>query len=237
MDAKYRQDVNLKRRFLAHHNTDEHWKRFLNNVECQDAFEQKKVLKDRRSNCGHCSYFHRWFQHPIWRLGQARVGNGPYTLAGGHHEPVVRNFEIPDMHALPDQPSKAAYQKYANLLDAWENEITIPVNTSRPLGAPACGTVWDETLIRNAFKSTTGITPNMLEWIVESAFEEALLHPHPSNMVNLMDETSKDRYGRTTCQGQFNMIFNYLSGEENNYLTVPFWFEKNRMVTSLSYNN
>eukprot|EP00971_Amphidinium_carterae_P214313 4253332-Amphidinium_carterae.1 len=33
------------------------------------------------------------------------------------------------------------------------------------------------------------------------------------------------------------MIFSYLSGEENNYQTVQFWFEKNKMVTSLSYNN
>eukprot|EP00971_Amphidinium_carterae_P026831 529372-Amphidinium_carterae.1 len=41
----------------------------------------------------------------------------------------------------------------------------------------------------------------MLEWIVESAMEEALARPHPDNLVNLMDETYKDRYGRTTYKG------------------------------------
>eukprot|EP00971_Amphidinium_carterae_P056027 1105015-Amphidinium_carterae.3 len=69
----------------------------------------------------------------------------------------------------------------------------------------------------------------MLEWIAESALEEALIHLHPDNLVNLMDETYKDRYGRTTYKGQFNMIFSYLSGEENNYENVQFWFEKNKM--------
>eukprot|EP00971_Amphidinium_carterae_P227573 4514303-Amphidinium_carterae.1 len=182
---------------------------------------------DRRSNCGHCSYFHRsvrWFQHPLWRLGQARVGNGPYTLAGEQHEPVRRNFEVANQHALPDLPSKDAFQ------------TIITVGTPRP-GAPAYGPERDEALIRESFKSTTGITPNVLEWIVESALEEALAHPHPNNMVNLLDEIYKDKYGRTTAQGQFNMIFSYLSREENNYQTVQFWFEKNRMVTSLSYNS
>eukprot|EP00971_Amphidinium_carterae_P022056 435054-Amphidinium_carterae.1 len=51
-----------------------------------------------------------------------------------------------------------------------------------------------------------------------------------------MDHDHKDRYGRTTFRGQFNMIFSYLSGEENDYQTVQFWFEKHKMVTSLSYN-
>eukprot|EP00971_Amphidinium_carterae_P089032 1762233-Amphidinium_carterae.2 len=218
MHDKFRKDMSLRRRSIGiSGNQDENWRRFLTHVEYQDAFEQKKLLKDRRSNAGHCSYFHRWFQHPIWRLGQARVGNGPYTLAGEHHEPVRANFDSPNQHALPDGPSKAAYQTYLNLLEAWTHQIAIPAGTPRPLGAPACTTEWDETMIRDAFKSTTGITPNMLEWIVESALEEALKHPHPNNM--LMDETYKDKYGRTIQKGQFNMIFSYLSGEENNYQT------------------
>eukprot|EP00971_Amphidinium_carterae_P282870 5615545-Amphidinium_carterae.4 len=149
----------------------------------------------------------------------------------------MRNFEIPNMNSLPDAPSKSAYQKYQNLLEAWENNTIIPFNTPRPLGAPACGPNWDIVLLKNAFKSTTGITPNMLEWIVESAMEEALARPHPDNLVNLMDDDYKDRYGRTTYRGQFNMIFSYLSGEDNDYQNVQFWFEKIRMVTLLSYNN
>eukprot|EP00971_Amphidinium_carterae_P112622 2230323-Amphidinium_carterae.2 len=132
----------------------------------------------------------KWFQHPIWRLGQARVGNGPYTLAGEHHEPITRSFEVPNQLSLPDVPSKVAYQKYRALLDAWQLEVTIPVNTPRPLGAPACGPEWDEQTIKNAFMSTTGITPNMLEWIVESALEEAIKHPHPSNMKLCYHRTS-----------------------------------------------
>eukprot|EP00971_Amphidinium_carterae_P026832 529372-Amphidinium_carterae.2 len=106
MDAKFRQDHNLKRRFLGHKQSDDQWKRFLQNVECQDAFEQKNVLKDRRLNSGHCSYVHRWFQHPIWRLGQARVGNGPYTLVGEHHEPVMKKFEIPNLNSSIPEVSK-----------------------------------------------------------------------------------------------------------------------------------
>eukprot|EP00971_Amphidinium_carterae_P090438 1790766-Amphidinium_carterae.3 len=152
MDGMLRNDNNARRRYLGHKQTESHWERFLENVECQDAFEQKAVLRDRRTNSGHCSYFHRWFQHPIWRLGQARVGNGPYTLAGEHHEPVIRNFEIPNMNSLPDAPSKAAYMKYQNLFEAWENNVVIPTNTPRPLGAPACGPNWDVELLNNAFK-------------------------------------------------------------------------------------
>eukprot|EP00971_Amphidinium_carterae_P120881 2394802-Amphidinium_carterae.1 len=63
----------------------------------------------RRFNGAHSSYFLRWFQHPIWRLGQARLGNGPYTLAGGYGEPAARNFEVIDSSFLPDWPSRQAY--------------------------------------------------------------------------------------------------------------------------------
>eukprot|EP00971_Amphidinium_carterae_P215369 4274269-Amphidinium_carterae.2 len=38
-------------------------------------------------------------------------------------------------------------------------------------------------------------------------------------------------------RAQLNMLFSYISGEEHECKTVHFWFEKNRMVTSLSFNN
>eukprot|EP00971_Amphidinium_carterae_P348602 6490585-Amphidinium_carterae.1 len=38
MDGKFREDHNLRRRFLGHRPTDGQWKKFLQNVECQDAF-------------------------------------------------------------------------------------------------------------------------------------------------------------------------------------------------------
>eukprot|EP00971_Amphidinium_carterae_P332196 6466233-Amphidinium_carterae.1 len=82
------------------------------------------------------------------------------------------------------------------------------------------GPVWDRALLKESFKSTTGITPNMLEWIVESAIEEAISHPQPDNLVNLMDNPS----GTNQHDVQLS------------YRTVHFWFEKNKMVTSLSYN-
>eukprot|EP00971_Amphidinium_carterae_P310576 6171374-Amphidinium_carterae.8 len=47
----------------------------------------------------------------------------------------------------------------------------------------------------------------------------------------------RDPFGRTTKQGQFNMLFSYIIGEENDYKTVHFWLEKNEMVTSLSFNS
>eukprot|EP00971_Amphidinium_carterae_P292792 5812901-Amphidinium_carterae.5 len=111
------------------------------------------------------------------------------------------------------------------------------MNTPRPLGGTATGMNWDVGVIRESFKSLTGITPNMMEWIIESAIHEATITPHPDNLVNLLDNTVKDRFGRTTHQGQFNMLFSYVSGEESDYKTVHFWFEKNRMVTSLSFNS
>eukprot|EP00971_Amphidinium_carterae_P223862 4442010-Amphidinium_carterae.1 len=42
----------------------------------------------------------------------------------------------------------------------------------------------------------------MLEWIVESALEEASNHPHPKNMVSLLKADEKDKYGRLTKEGR-----------------------------------
>eukprot|EP00971_Amphidinium_carterae_P135917 2693147-Amphidinium_carterae.1 len=119
----------------------------------------------RRFNGAHCSYFHRWFQHPVWRLGQVRLGNGPYTLAGAYGEPVHSNFASVDSSVLPDRPSRQAYARYQELYNDWEKKIEIPPNTPRALGGPAYGFEWDETVVREGFKSLTGVTPNMLEWI------------------------------------------------------------------------
>eukprot|EP00971_Amphidinium_carterae_P113167 2241700-Amphidinium_carterae.1 len=77
----------------------------------------------------------------------------------------------------------------------------------------------------------------MLEWIVESALEEAVDYPHPLQMVSLLPADETDKYGRTTRKGQFDMLFSYVSGEEYGHKTVHFWFEGHRMITSLSYNN
>eukprot|EP00971_Amphidinium_carterae_P154814 3069636-Amphidinium_carterae.1 len=81
---------------------------------------------DRRQNGAHCSYFHRWFQHPILRLRQARLGNGPYTHAGEFGEPVTRNYEIANTNAVSDAPSRLAFETYQRLLNDWEKKIEIP---------------------------------------------------------------------------------------------------------------
>eukprot|EP00971_Amphidinium_carterae_P348449 6490494-Amphidinium_carterae.1 len=174
---------------------------------------------------------------PIWRLSQARVGNGPYTLANEFFEPVTRNYEIANSNALPDLPSRQAYDTYQRLLNDWEKKVEIPKYTPRPLGGPAFGLEWEDRIVREGFKSLTGITPNMLEWIVESALEEANKHPHPNNMVSLLKADERDKYGRRTREGQYDMLFSYVSGEEYDYQTVHFWFEKNKMITSRSYKD
>eukprot|EP00971_Amphidinium_carterae_P119684 2371103-Amphidinium_carterae.1 len=87
MDDMFRNDIQARRRYIGQKQSQEDWERVPR------TFEQKGTLKARRFNSGHCSYFHRWFQHPIWRFGQARVGNGPYSLAGEHHELVTGNWE------------------------------------------------------------------------------------------------------------------------------------------------
>eukprot|EP00971_Amphidinium_carterae_P227390 4510138-Amphidinium_carterae.1 len=77
----------------------------------------------------------------------------------------------------------------------------------------------------------------MLEWIVETAIEEASDYPHPLQNVNLLLANKTDKYGRTTREGQFDMLFSYISGEEYSHKTVHFWLEGHRMITSLSYNS
>eukprot|EP00971_Amphidinium_carterae_P301796 5995976-Amphidinium_carterae.1 len=77
----------------------------------------------------------------------------------------------------------------------------------------------------------------MLEWIVESALKEVEQYPHPLHMVSLLPNDETDKYGRTTREGQFDMLFSYVSGEEFGHKTVHFRFEGYRMITSLSYNS
>eukprot|EP00971_Amphidinium_carterae_P039201 770571-Amphidinium_carterae.1 len=77
----------------------------------------------------------------------------------------------------------------------------------------------------------------MLEWIVETALEEASDYPHPMQNVTLHSANKTDKYGRTTRKGQFDMLFSYISGEEYGHKTVHFWFEGHNMITSLSYNS
>eukprot|EP00971_Amphidinium_carterae_P145971 2893414-Amphidinium_carterae.1 len=163
----------MTKRCVPGYKRQQEWETLQENVGRDDAFESKKSLMNRRFNGAHCSYFHRWFQHPIWRLSQARVGNGPYTLANAFGEPVHRNFEMADSNALPDLPSRQAYEQYQKLLSDWERKIEIPKFTPRPLGGPAFGMEWEDSIVREGFKSLTGITPNMLEWIVETALQEA----------------------------------------------------------------
>eukprot|EP00971_Amphidinium_carterae_P312643 6214004-Amphidinium_carterae.2 len=164
------------------------------------------------------SYFHRWFQQPIWRFGQARVGNGPYTPAGEHHEPISRVWEVPNGNALPDGPSRKSFGYYQQLLTEWKIVTKIPTGTPRPLGGPPMGEKWDAKAVRAGFKKASA--------------------PHPDNMISLLDYDLRDRFGRTTKHGQFNMLFSYVSGEENYYQTVHFWFEKKKkMVTSLCYSS
>eukprot|EP00971_Amphidinium_carterae_P110876 2196487-Amphidinium_carterae.1 len=75
----------------------------------------------------------------------------------------------------------------------------------------------------------------MLEWIVETALEEAKDYPHPLQSACLLNTDKTDTYGRLTKEGQFDMLFSYISGEEYGHSTVHFWFEGHRMITSLSY--
>eukprot|EP00971_Amphidinium_carterae_P351055 6491883-Amphidinium_carterae.3 len=195
----------------------------------ENTFRQDHQARKRTWN------FHRWFQQPIWRL-EALVGSGPYTLAGEHHEPITRTWEVPDGNALPDGPSRRSFAHYQQLLQAWETVTEIPTGAPRLLGGPPMER-WDVNVIRAGFRSLTGITPNMLDWIVESAIQEAICTPHPDNLISLLDYELRDRFGRTTKQGQFNMLFSYVSGEENDFQTVHFWFEKKKMVMSLSFNS
>eukprot|EP00971_Amphidinium_carterae_P346246 6487594-Amphidinium_carterae.1 len=50
-----------------------------------------------------------------------------------------------------------------------------------------------------------------------------------------MKEDTIDHYGRTIHKGQFNMLFSYISGDGYNYEQIHFWFEGEKMVTSVSY--
>eukprot|EP00971_Amphidinium_carterae_P026526 523147-Amphidinium_carterae.1 len=122
-------------------------------------------------------------------------------------------FANVDSSVLPDTPSRQAYARYQELVNDWDKKIVIPPNTPRALGGPAYGFQWDETIVREGFKSLTGITPNMLEWIVETALMEAEQYPHPLQMVSLLPNDDTDKYGRTTRRGQFDMLFSYVSGE------------------------
>eukprot|EP00971_Amphidinium_carterae_P221152 4390538-Amphidinium_carterae.3 len=72
-------------------------------------------LTKRRGNGGHCSYFHRWMNHPIWGLGQAKMGNGPYTLLKERFEPANAVWQVVNFSSLPDDPSRKAYVKYRQL--------------------------------------------------------------------------------------------------------------------------
>eukprot|EP00971_Amphidinium_carterae_P239390 4752398-Amphidinium_carterae.2 len=72
---------------------------------------------ERRINGGHCSYFHRWMQRPIWRLSQAKFGNGPYTLCKEHHEPATAVWKDINVNSIPDLPSRNAYTKYRVIVD------------------------------------------------------------------------------------------------------------------------
>eukprot|EP00971_Amphidinium_carterae_P060285 1192939-Amphidinium_carterae.1 len=56
-------------------------------------------------------------------------------------------------------------------------------------------------------------------------------------MVSLLLKDETDKYGRFTREGQCDMLFSYVSGEEYDHKRVHFWFEGHRMITSLSYNN
>eukprot|EP00971_Amphidinium_carterae_P284021 5639111-Amphidinium_carterae.1 len=130
-------DYQTKRRYIPGFKREQEWAAIQENVSRNDAFESRQSLMHRRFNGAHCSYFHRWFQHPVWRLGQARIGNGPYTLANAYGEPVHSNFAIADSSVLPDLPSRQAYAniaKYQELFNDWEKKIVIPANTPRPLG-------------------------------------------------------------------------------------------------------
>eukprot|EP00971_Amphidinium_carterae_P334984 6470598-Amphidinium_carterae.1 len=116
-------DYQTKRRYIPGFKPEQEWTKLQENVSRNDAFEQRSALMQRRFNGAHCSYFHRWFQHPVWRLGQARLGNGPYTLAGAYGEPVHSNFANVDSSVLPDWPSRQAYARYQELFNDWEKKI------------------------------------------------------------------------------------------------------------------
>eukprot|EP00971_Amphidinium_carterae_P217248 4312800-Amphidinium_carterae.1 len=85
---------------------------------------------------------------------------------------------------------------------------------------------WNDEVVSEAFKSETGITINMLPWIVEEAVKEAIESPYPNN-------------GQYLQQSEVNMIFGYTIGEEYGYKIVSIWFEGKKfsknMVTSVSY--
>eukprot|EP00971_Amphidinium_carterae_P263504 5227867-Amphidinium_carterae.6 len=61
-------------------------------------------------------------------------------------------------------------------LEAWTGEsgerslytlcIKIPEGTPRSLGAPAKGHGWSEEAVLKGFKSETGLTPNMFQWVI-----------------------------------------------------------------------
>eukprot|EP00971_Amphidinium_carterae_P034721 683378-Amphidinium_carterae.1 len=63
-------DYQTKKRYLPGFKRDKEWAKLQENVSRNDAFESRSALMHRRFNGAHCSYFHRWFQHPVWRLGQ-----------------------------------------------------------------------------------------------------------------------------------------------------------------------
>eukprot|EP00971_Amphidinium_carterae_P250188 4966413-Amphidinium_carterae.1 len=72
LDNLFRQDQGAGKRFKSDRRSRIEQDKYQNMVERQDAFEQKERMLQRRFNGGHCSYFHRWFQHPIFRLSQAK---------------------------------------------------------------------------------------------------------------------------------------------------------------------
>eukprot|EP00971_Amphidinium_carterae_P342240 6481482-Amphidinium_carterae.2 len=124
-----KEDQATIKRYVPGWHYQKEWETLKENAERNGAFESKASLMNRRFNGSHCSYFHRWFQHPIWRLSQARVGNGPYTLASEFGEPVHNNFEIASSNCLPDLPSRQAYAEYQKLLNDWDKKIEIPKHT------------------------------------------------------------------------------------------------------------
>eukprot|EP00971_Amphidinium_carterae_P201886 4005783-Amphidinium_carterae.1 len=132
-----KEDYQTRKRYIPGFKKEQEWAKLQENVSRNDAFESRSALMHRRHNGAHCSYFHRWFQHPVWRLGQVRLGNGPYTLAGAFGEPVHSNFAFVDSSVLPDRPSRQAYARYQELYNDGEKKIEIPPNTPRALGGPA----------------------------------------------------------------------------------------------------
>eukprot|EP00971_Amphidinium_carterae_P262865 5214897-Amphidinium_carterae.1 len=147
-----------------------------------------------------------------------------------HHEPVTTVCKTVNINALPNGPSRDAYLKHRTLLNEWDTVVHIPEGTPRPLGTPPLSRGWSDKAVRQGFKSDTGLTPNMFEWIIETAIVEAVETPHLYNTINCAEAETTDQFGRTIQGDQFNMLFNYTSGEEHGYQVVDFCFEKKRKM-------